>query len=181
MQMELVDPERAPVERATREPRQRLALHSEEMNMRPQSPEHRGCNEGKPTIAAGMIKAALVLCTIGLGAGTGISPSAAQATDVAYVEAVSGRVVAFARGIPALVDTLDVIGDQTRLDLLANSELSVCHYRTQRFVTLKGPARVTISADGVTAGAGKAVYASAETCAAPALPKLQGGLLTRGK
>ena len=108
------------------------------------------------------------------------SPSAAQATDVAYVEAVSGRVVAFAHGSPALVDALDVISDQTRLDLLANSELRVCHYRTQRFVTLKGPARVTISADGVTAGAGKAADASTETCAAPAVLKLQGGLLTRG-
>ena len=148
--------------------------------MRPRSPEFRGCDEKKPVIAARSIRAAIALCTIGLGAGAGISPSAAQATDVAYVEAVSGRVVAFAHGSPALVDALDVISDQTRLDLLANSELRVCHYRTQRFVTLKGPARVTISADGVTAGAGKAADTSAETCAAPAVLKLQGGLLTRG-
>jgi hypothetical protein len=125
-----------------------------------------------------MIRAALILWTIGLGAG--IAPAAAQATDVAYVEAVSGRVVAFARGIPMLLDALDVISDQTRVDLLANSELRVCHYQTQRFLTLRGPARVTISADGVTASTSKGAVASAETCAAPAVPKLQGGLLTRG-
>ena len=98
------------------------------------------------------------------------------AADVAYVEEMSGRVVAFARGTPVLLQTLDVISDRTRLDLQPNSELRICHYRTQRFLTLEGPSRATISADGVTAKAGKAIVASG----APAAPKLQGGLLSRG-
>ena len=148
--------------------------------MRPRSPEFRGCDEKKPVIAARSIRAAIALCTIGLGAGAGISPSAAQATDVAYVEAVSGRVVAFAHGSPALVDALDVISDQTRLDLLANSELHLCHYRMQRIVMLKGPARVIISADGMKAEAGKAIEASEERCTPPVMSRVNGGLLTRG-
>jgi hypothetical protein len=84
-----------------------------------------------------------------LGAGTGLSPSAAQesTTEVGFVEAVSGRVVALARGTPVLVDVLDVVRDRTRFDLLTNSELRLCHYRMRRFLTMSGPARVTVSAD----------------------------------
>jgi hypothetical protein len=150
--------------------------------MRLQSLAHRGCNARKSTMAAGMIRVAAVLSAMGLGATAGIPQSAAQeaAADAGYVEAVSGPVVAFARGRPVLLHTLDVISDRTRLDLQANSELRICHYRTQRFLTLRGPSRATISADGVTAEAGKAIVASAEPCGAPAAPKLQGGLLSRG-
>ena len=155
---------------------------SEEANMRLQSLEYRGCNARKSTMAAGMIRVAVVLSAMGLSGAAAISQSAAQeaAADVAYVEVMSGRVVAFARGTPVLLQTLDVISDRTRLDLQPNSELRICHYRTQRFLTLKGPSRATISADGVTAEAGKAIVASAEPCGAPAAPKLQGGLLSRG-
>ena len=62
---------------------------------------------------------AVVFATV-LGAGFGMSPAAAQVspTDVGYVEAVSGRVVAFAREAPVLVDALDVVGERTRFDLL---------------------------------------------------------------
>ena len=146
-----------------------------------QSPEYRRCSERTLT-AAGMIRAAVVLSTIGLGAAAGISPAAAQdaATDVAYVEAVSGRVLAFARGTPVLLDTLDIISDRTRLDLQANSELRICHYRTQRILTLVGPSRASISAGGATAENGKAVAASAGTCAAPVVSNFQGGLVARG-
>jgi hypothetical protein len=60
-----------------------------------------------------------------------IFSSSAQeaATDVACVEAVIGRVVAFAAHrapAPFPVDTLDVISNRTRFDLLANSELRLC-------------------------------------------------------
>ena len=55
-----------------------------------------------------------------LGGGTGLSSSAQEAaSDIAYVEAVIGRVVAFAAHrapAPFLVDTLDVISDRTRFD-----------------------------------------------------------------
>ena len=102
--------------------------------MRLKSPEYRRHNEVKSTVAAGVIRAAVALSAICLGGGAGISPSAAEeaATDVGYVVSVSGRVVAFARGTPVLLDTFDSISDRTRLDLLANSELRICHYRMQR-------------------------------------------------
>ena len=145
-----------------------------------QSPEYRGCDKWKSTVAAGL-KAAIVLSTIGL-AGVGVSPSAAQeaASDAAYVEEVRGRVVAFARGTPVLLSALDVVADRTRIDLLADSELHICHHRMQRFLKLKGPGRVTITAHGVANDAGKSIDASVESCAAPMVSKLSGGLLTRG-
>jgi hypothetical protein len=149
--------------------------------MRLQSPEYRGCSERTLAMAsAGMIKAAVVLSTIGFGGGAGISQAAAQevATDVAYVEAVSGRVIAFARGTPILLDALDIISDRTRLDLQANSELHICHYRTQQLLALKGPSRASISEAGVTAESGKA--AAAGTCASPVVSGSQAGLVTRG-
>jgi hypothetical protein len=46
--------------------------------------------------------------------------------DVAFVETVTGRVVAFASGAPTLLGPLDVITDRTRVDVLANSELRLC-------------------------------------------------------
>jgi hypothetical protein len=132
-------------------------------------------------IAANMTRAAVVFSTV-LGAFSGLSPSAAQeaATDVAYVEAVSGRVVAFARGTPNLVGALDVVSDRMRFDLLANSELRLCHYGVRRFVTVRGPARATVSADGITVEAGKTAEVSQETCAVAQASKFQGGFLARG-
>jgi hypothetical protein len=152
------------------------------MNMRHHLRGNLGSDERKSIIAAVMLRSAIVLSIVGLDAGFGTVPSVAQdaRADVAYVETVSGRVVAFARGAPVLLSNLDVIGDRTRLDLLAQSELRVCHYGTQRFVTLKGPARLTISTDGVATEGGKSIDASAEPCAAPTISKHQGGLLTRG-
>jgi hypothetical protein len=131
---------------------------------------------------ANLTRAAAVLSAIGFGAATGLSQSAAQeaAGDVAYVEGVSGRVVAFARGRPVLLDALDTIIDRTRLDLQPHSELRICHYGTQRLVILNGPARASVSADGVTAENGNAVNSSAGICATPVASKFQGGLVLRG-
>jgi hypothetical protein len=125
---------------------------------------------------------AVVVFSMVLGAGLGLSPSTAQesATDVGYVEAVSGRVVAFTRGAPVLVDVLDVISGRTRFDLLTNSELRLCHYRIGRFLTMKGPARITVSSDGIIVEAGKAVDVSQDTCAVVKASKFQGGVVTRG-
>jgi hypothetical protein len=109
-------------------------------------------------------------------------PSAAQETaaDVAYVAEVSGRVVAFAQGKPTLLDALDIISDRTRLDLQANSELRICHYQTHQLFTLMGPLRASISRDSVTAENGKAIAASAGSCAAPVVSIYQAGFVTRG-
>ena len=87
--------------------------------------------------------------------------------------------VASSQGKPALLDVLDVIGDQTRLDVQANSELRICHYRTRQLLTLRGPLRASISAAGVTADNGKPVTASAERCAEPVVSSFQGGLVAR--
>jgi hypothetical protein len=132
-------------------------------------------------ISASVIRALLVFSTV-LGAGTGLSPSAAQesTTEVGFIEAVSGRVVALASGTPVLVDVLDVVRDRTRFDLLTNSELRLCHYRMRRFLTMSGPARVTVSADGITVEAGPAVDISEESCAAAQTSKFQGGIVARG-
>ena len=145
--------------------------------MQRQSPEYRGCN--KSTIVASTIRA-IVLSTLILGPGLGVSVAQEAASGVAYVETVRGRVISFAHGTPVLLSSLDVIKDRTRIDLLADSELHVCHHRTQRFVTLKGPSRVTFTAHGVSNEAGKSVAPSTERCAASTVSKHSGGLVTRG-
>jgi hypothetical protein len=133
-------------------------------------------------ISANVTRAAVLVSTIAFAGIFGFSPSAAQeaSADVGHVAAVSGRVVALVRGIPSLLDTADVISDRARLDVLANSELQVCHHRLQRFVTMSGPARVIVSAGGITVESGKAVIISKETCAAPQASNFQGGVVTRG-
>jgi hypothetical protein len=123
------------------------------------------------------VAATLLLSAICLGAGPALAQDDA---DVAYVEGVSGRVVALAEGKPTLLDALDVISDRTRLDLQANSELRICHYPTRQLLTLKGPLRASISRDGVTAENSKTAVASAGTCAAPVVSSFQGGVVSRG-
>jgi hypothetical protein len=110
------------------------------------------------------------------------APTLAQqaAADVAYVEDVSGRVVAFAQGKPILLNALDIISDRTRLDLQANSELRICHYPTRQFLILKGPLKVSISRDGVTADNDKTAGAAAGLCVVPVVSTFQGGLVSRG-
>jgi hypothetical protein len=131
---------------------------------------------------AGITRALLVLSAVGAGAAGTISHSAAQGTDsdVAYVEAVSGRVVASAQENPTLLDVLDVISDRTRLDLTANSELRICHYRTGKLLTLRGPLRASVGTSGVTAENGSALATSTATCAAPVVSIFQGGVVYRG-
>lgn len=132
-------------------------------------------------IPANVIRATVVLATV-FAAGLGAAPSMAQqaTSDVAYVEAVSGRVVAVGRENPVLVEALEVISERTRFDLLPNSELRLCHYHMQRFLTMKGPARVTVSADGITVEAGKAAVVSQDTCGFALASTSNGGLLARG-
>jgi hypothetical protein len=131
-------------------------------------------------MAAG-IKAVVVLSSVCMGVSVGIPRSAAQTSlsDVAYVESVSGRVTASAQGSPTLLDVLDIVGDQTRLDLPANSELRLCHYKARKLLTLKGPLRASITASGVTPEGGKAIAASTESCAAPVMSTFQGGVVSR--
>jgi len=132
-------------------------------------------------ISAQVTRAVVLLSAIALS-GFGFSPAAAQepAADVAYVVSVIGRVVASTGGTPGLLDSAAVIGDRARLDLMAHSELQVCHYGLQRFVTMTGPARVTVSTNRVMVESGKVAVVSKETCATPQASNFQGGVVTRG-
>ena len=128
--------------------------------MEPRSTEYRRCR-GMASSVVGSVAAMLLLAA-------------------AYVEDVSGRVVAFAQGKPILLNPLDTISDRTRLDLQANSELRICHYPTRQFLTLKGPLTASISRDGVTADNNKTAVAATGPCVAPVVSTVQGGLISRG-
>ena len=110
--------------------------------MRLQSGQYRRRGESAATVLA---LAAAVLLLPAVDAGPAHAAGAQDAAEVAYVEDVSGRVVAFANGKPTLLDALDIISDRTRLDLQANSELRLCHYQTLQLLTLKGPLRVDVN------------------------------------
>ena len=122
------------------------------------------------------ISAVVLASAIGLSLGI----SQASGAEVALVESVSGRVVAFAAGKPALLDALDVVSEGTKLDLQANSELRICRYKMRQFLTLRGPLRVSISLDGVAVENRKAVLTTAGSCAAPAPSTYSGGIVIRG-
>jgi len=121
----------------------------------------------------------LFLLVVSLHALASATPSAAQASEIAYVESVNGRVLAMVQGKPTLLDTLDTVDERTRLDLLANSELRLCHYRSQKILTLKGPLRVSVTSAGVAAENGKEIEAAGESCAKPAVSNFQGGFVAR--
>ena len=150
--------------------------------MQRQSPEFRRGKRRRPTGTAGLVRTALVLSALGAGGVAAISESMAQtaAAELGYVAAVSGRAIVFSGGTPVLLDPLDVIRDRARLDLQAGSELRICHYPTQRLLTLKGPLRASVSATGVMAENGRLLDVSAPPCAAPQVSKHQGGLVARG-
>jgi hypothetical protein len=97
-----------------------------------------------------------------------IAPAPTQEAGVASVESVSGRVVVFARGKPAVLENSDMISDHAQLDLQADSELRFCHFKANRLLTLKGPARAFVSADGVTDERGRTIDAVVGTCKPPA-------------
>jgi len=122
--------------------------------------------------------ATALLMGVSLGSGSALAGLDA-ATEVAHVEYLTGRVVAFAQGRPNLLDVLDTINDRTQLDLLANSELHICHYQTHQLLTLKGPARVSVSREGVTVENGKATITVAGSCATPVVSTFHGGFVAR--
>jgi hypothetical protein len=128
-----------------------------------------------------MMRTALVLSVICVYACVKAAPSIAQggAVETAYVESITGRAIALVQGTPVLLDLLDTIADRTRVDLLANSELRICHYQKQRIVTLAGPLRASVTSGGVTAENGKEIAASGEACLKPVVSNFQGGFVAR--
>ena len=109
----------------------------------------------------------------------GSASQAAAQDSVGYVTALTGRVVALSSGTPILLNALDQLTDRTRLDLQANSELQICHHRTQRLYSLTGPSRASVSAGSITVEAGKPADVSKDACVAPVISNRQGGLLAR--
>jgi hypothetical protein len=148
--------------------------------MRCHSPAYHARRHIGTLTTSGLVKSAIVLVAMGWGSAAAVAEPAAQHTEVAFVAAVTGSVVAFARGAPVLVDTLDTVRDRTRLDLQPNSELQICHFATRRLYNIKGPSVASVSAGGVTIEAGKPVDPSKIPCAAPVVSKRHGGLVARG-
>ena len=62
----------------------------------------------------------------------------------------------------------------------ANNDVRVCNYQAGKIVSLKGPLRVTVSRDGVTAGSGGQTALAAAAPCAPVASAAQGGIGTRG-
>jgi hypothetical protein len=131
-------------------------------------------------LTATFICTIMLLLTIGGGpAYSGPAYGARQTEEVAFAADVSGRVIALSQGKPTLLEALDIISDKTQLDLLANSELRVCHYQTKQLLALRGPLRAYISRDKVAVD-GKAVVAFTGSCSTPQASKFQGGIVARG-
>lgn len=120
-----------------------------------------------------IIKCGLIASMISAG------DCAAQEANVAHVIAVRGSVKANVSGERTQLEILDGIRERTRLELTANSELSICHYPTRTQITLKGPLRAEVWADGLTADNAVAVERSSMPCSAPDLPSAPGGLILR--
>jgi hypothetical protein len=125
-----------------------------------------------------MRASAIVLSVIGAFA-CAVAPAAAQDLEVAFVESVTGRVVALVQGKPALLDALDTINEGTRVDLLAKSELRICHYQKQKIVNVAGPQKISVSQTGVTGDNGKEIAPSSESCVKPTMSTFQGGFIAR--
>ncbi len=122
-----------------------------------------------------------LVIVVGLASMAGASPAAEETTgsDVAYVEAATGRSTASAQGVATELGDLDVIYQGTRLDLEAGAELRLCHYRLRKEVTLRGPLHVVISAEGIENDKGDAAGSANGTCAAPLISTVQGGAAYR--
>jgi hypothetical protein len=126
----------------------------------------------------GIAKCALIATCMFIASMT---DAAAQSADVGHVTAVDGYVLASTAGRLVRLDVLDSIRDRTKVEVRANSELQLCHHVTHTLVTLRGPASVVVSTDGLTAENAAMVKPSAKPCFVP--PKqasVQAGLLTRG-
>jgi hypothetical protein len=127
-----------------------------------------------------VILTGMLLLALSVALGSGSASAAQEALEVAFVENVSGRVVALAAAKPTLLDALDVVTDGTRLDLQPNSELRICHYQMHQYLTLRGPMRASVSRDGVVAESKKSAVTADGSCAAPSDSSFQGGIVMRG-
>jgi hypothetical protein len=84
-----------------------------------------------------VIRTGMLLSALSVALVSGSAWAAQEGIEVAFVENVSGRVVALAAAKPTLLDALDVVTD----GLQPNSELRICHYQMRQYLTLRGPVR----------------------------------------
>jgi hypothetical protein len=122
----------------------------------------------------------MIVLTLSTMWGGSVEAGPISTTEVAYVSEVSGRVVALMQGRPTLLDALDVVTDQTRLDLLANSEVRICHSRTHQVFILKGPLTAKIEQGGVTTENGTRAATASGSCTVPMSSTVNGGFISRG-
>ena len=127
-----------------------------------------------------VIPTAMLLSALSVALVSGSASAAQEAVEVAFVENVSGRVVALAAAKPTLLDALDVVMDGTRLDVQPNSELRLCHYQMRQYLTLRGPVRASVSRDRVVVESNKSAVTAEGPCAAPSDSSFQGGIMMRG-
>ena len=120
-----------------------------------------------------IVKCVLIASVIAAGC------CAAQEANVAHVLAIRGSVAANASGQRTRLEVLDGIRERTRIELTADSELRICLYSTRTQVTLKGPLRAEVWADGLTAENAGAVERSSTPCRAPGLASVPGGFMSR--
>lgn len=122
-----------------------------------------------------------IFATVGFAMLGSLSAATAQAgrKDVAYVMAITGHASASEEGNSADLDGLDIIYQGTQIDLDANAELRLCHYRLRKLVTLKGPLHAVVSASGIATDHGDAAVSAREPCTAPAVSTIQGGVAYR--
>ena len=75
---------------------------------------------------------------------------------------------------------LSAIGGPAFAAQATNNEVRVCQHQAGKIVSSKGPLRLTVSRDGVTAeSGGKTALAAAGPCA-PVASTAQGGVVTQG-
>jgi hypothetical protein len=76
---------------------------------------------------------------------------------------------------------LSAIGGSAFAAQATNNEVRVCQHQAGKIVSSKGPLRLTVSRDGVTAeSGGKTALAAAGPCVAPVASTAQGGVVPRG-
>ena len=129
-----------------------------------------------PKIAHSIPRRPIFLRAMSATLGSDLAYAAPEASDVAFVQEASGRVVAFSQGKPILLEALDTIKDRTQVDLRANSELRICHYQLRQVLVLKGPVRASISRDSVTAENAKPILTYSGSCSAPIVSTYSGHL-----
>jgi hypothetical protein len=113
-----------------------------------------------------------ILNAPGVGAQSGVP-------EIAYVEAVTGRVVISAQGRESELELLDTISAGAQLSLEKGAQLRICHYGLHELIALKGPLKGSVSRGGILAENGQSIASSGRGCTEPVVSTVQGGIAFR--